>query len=102
MGAADLRGISRIPDECGTDFGPRPRRHSPDDRRRDGRTRDERLVASRVARADGGARATAGVTNREGPRRLAGSSRKTREETPTAPDPAEQKQDAVNRRFAAD
>jgi hypothetical protein len=42
------------------------------------------------------------VTNPEGAWLLAGSSRNTREQTPTAPDPAEQKQDAVNRRFAAD
>src|SRR3984893_11168681 len=61
MAADDPRGVSRIPDGRGADFGDRPRRHPPPARRREGRTRDKRLVAARVARADGGARSPAGV-----------------------------------------
>src|ERR1700730_6211636 len=61
MAADDPRGVSRIPDKRGADFGDRPRRHPPPARRREGRTRDKRLVAARVARADGGARSPAGV-----------------------------------------
>ncbi len=53
MGADDLRGLSRIPDERVADFRDRPRRHPPDDRRRTRRSSLERPLAKGVARADG-------------------------------------------------
>src|SRR6516164_7082796 len=61
VGADDLCGVSRIPDECGADFGDRSRRDPPPACRRTSRSDHEWPLTEGMARADGAARAP-GVT----------------------------------------